>query len=77
MTNSVRASDIATPVRVPKVLAVCEDASVIGAPFYVMERLTGEVITDTLPPALDSSQEHARIADQLVGHMAHLRRWSA
>src|SRR5437764_6121788 len=33
-----------TPVRVPKVLAVCEDASVIGAPCYVMERLTGEVI---------------------------------
>ena len=31
----------ATPVRVPRVLAVCDDESVIGAPFYVMERGPG------------------------------------
>ena len=31
----------ATPVRVPRVLAVCDDLSVIGAPFYVMERGRG------------------------------------
>src|SRR3712207_3457650 len=31
--------------RVPRVLAVCEDPSVIGAPFYVMERVEGHVIT--------------------------------
>src|SRR3954471_2383395 len=34
-------------VRVPKVLAVCDDPSVIGCPFYVMERVEGEVITET------------------------------
>ena len=27
----------ATPVRVPRVLTVCDDPGVIGAPFYVME----------------------------------------
>ncbi len=32
---------------VPRVLAVCDDAGLIGAPFYVMERLAGEVVTDT------------------------------
>src|SRR5579875_1073231 len=42
-----------TPVRVPRVLAVCADAEVIGAPFYVMEHVDGEVITDTIPRALD------------------------
>src|SRR5918912_1153153 len=26
-----------TPVRVPKVLAVCDDPNAIGAPFYIME----------------------------------------
>ena len=41
-----------TPVRVPKVLAVCDDASVIGTPFYVMERVVGEVITEKIPPAM-------------------------
>src|SRR5689334_1209874 len=32
-----------TPVRVPRVLAVCDDPAVIGAPFYVMEQVPGEV----------------------------------
>ncbi len=35
-----------TTVRVPKVLATCEDEGVIGAPFYVMERVHGTVIND-------------------------------
>src|SRR5438270_12144688 len=39
-----------TPVRVPKVLAVCDDTSVIGAPFYVTERVVGEVIAEKIPP---------------------------
>src|ERR1700722_16760958 len=43
-----------TPVRTPRVLAVCDYIEVIGAPFYVMERVPGEVITDKLPPALDT-----------------------
>src|SRR5207302_9274322 len=55
-----------TPVRVPKVLAVCEHTSVIGAPFYVMERIDGEVITTSIPPALDNATERSRIADDLV-----------
>src|SRR5947199_10697185 len=49
-----------TPVRVPRVLAVCEDAAVIGAPFYVMERMEGEVVTGTMPPALDTPAERER-----------------
>src|SRR5579871_3264908 len=32
-------------VRVPRVLAVCEDDSILGVPFYVMEELTGTVVT--------------------------------
>jgi aminoglycoside phosphotransferase (APT) family kinase protein len=37
------------PVRVPPVVAVCEDVSVLGAPFYLMERAAGIVIRDELP----------------------------
>jgi aminoglycoside phosphotransferase (APT) family kinase protein len=55
-----------TPARVPRVLAVCEDAATIGAPFYVMERVAGEVITSSLPPALDDPGERRRIADELI-----------
>jgi len=61
-----------TPVRVPKVLAVCEDPTVIGAPFYVMERLEGEVITEKIPPSLAATDERRRIADQLVDALVEL-----
>jgi aminoglycoside phosphotransferase (APT) family kinase protein len=55
-----------TPVRAPRVLAVCDDPAVIGAPFYVMEQVTGDVITDTMPEPLDSPEQRALIADQLI-----------
>ena len=37
-----------TPVRTPRVLAVCDHAAVIGAPFYVMEKVEGDVVTTEL-----------------------------
>ena len=67
------------PVRTPRVLAVCDDTEVIGAPFYVMERMPGQAITDTLPPALDSEAERDRIADQLIEALVelHAADWAA
>jgi aminoglycoside phosphotransferase (APT) family kinase protein len=61
-----------THVRVPTVLAVCDDPGVIGAPFYVMERVEGEVITETLPLALSAMDERRRIADQLIEALVEL-----
>jgi aminoglycoside phosphotransferase (APT) family kinase protein len=61
-----------TPVRVPAVLAVCDDPQLIGAPFYVMERVDGDVITDSLPAELDNPDERARIADQLIDALVEL-----
>src|SRR5947209_5081419 len=55
-----------TPVRVPRVLAVCEDPGVIGAPFYVMERVHGHVITHALPDELEAEPERRRMAQELV-----------
>jgi aminoglycoside phosphotransferase (APT) family kinase protein len=62
----------ATPVRVPRVLAVCDDAAVIGAPFYIMERIEGEVITSSLPAALDNEPERRRVAEDLVDSLVEL-----
>jgi aminoglycoside phosphotransferase (APT) family kinase protein len=61
-----------TPVRVPKVLAVCDDPQLIGAPFYVMEKVVGEVITNSLPAALDRPSERARIAEELIDALVEL-----
>ncbi|MEO8055970.1 MAG: phosphotransferase family protein, partial [Acidobacteriota bacterium] len=37
--------------KAPKVLAFCEDAGVIGAPFYLMERVRGTILRDRRPPS--------------------------
>jgi aminoglycoside phosphotransferase (APT) family kinase protein len=59
-------SALAGRARVPAVLAVCEDESVIGAPFYVMERVEGHVVTSSVPAALDSPDDRRRIGEELV-----------
>ena len=61
-----------TPVRVPTVLAVCDDTEVIGAPFYVMEEVHRHVITDSLPEALDNPTERRRVADELIDALVEL-----
>jgi aminoglycoside phosphotransferase (APT) family kinase protein len=67
----LRALD-STPVRIPTVLAVCDDPSVIGAPFYVMEKIEGEVLTSELPRPLDNPAERAHIADELIDALVEL-----
>jgi aminoglycoside phosphotransferase (APT) family kinase protein len=50
---------------------------VIGAPFYVMEMIEGDVLTSELPPALED--QAARIGDELIDALAevHAVDWPA
>jgi aminoglycoside phosphotransferase (APT) family kinase protein len=64
-----------TAVRAPRVLATCEDTGVIGAPFYVMERVHGHVITTELPPGFDGGAIGAELIDALVD--IHAADWRA
>jgi aminoglycoside phosphotransferase (APT) family kinase protein len=60
-----------TGVRVPRALVMCEDESVIGVPFYLMERVDGVVIRDELPAWLD--EEHrASVGSELVDALVEL-----
>ncbi len=61
-----------TPARVPRVLAVCEDETLIGCPFYVMERVQGEVIVWETPPALDTPEQRKRIGEQLIDALVEI-----
>jgi aminoglycoside phosphotransferase (APT) family kinase protein len=66
-------------VRTPRVLAACADAAVIGAPFYVMELVEGDVIVDRLPGALDDEADRGRISEELVDALVevHAVDWQA
>jgi aminoglycoside phosphotransferase (APT) family kinase protein len=63
-------------VRVPTVVAACEDDAIIGAPFYLMERVDGVVIRDKLPDWLseDGRDDKARhdLGIDLVDALAEL-----
>lgn len=58
--------------RVPRVLATCADESVIGAPFFVMERVPGEVITSEMPAALSAPEECRRTGEELIDGLVEL-----
>ena len=55
-----------TNARGPEILAVCEDESVLGVPFYVMAEEHGTVVTDSIPDALDTPEERRRTGEELV-----------
>jgi aminoglycoside phosphotransferase (APT) family kinase protein len=61
-----------TPVRVPRVLATCDDKSVVGAPFYLMEELEGTVVTTEIPAPLDTPEGRRGIAEELVDALVEL-----
>jgi aminoglycoside phosphotransferase (APT) family kinase protein len=64
-------------LRTPRVLATCDDEGVIGAPFYVMELIEGDVLTTDLPPALEG--QGAGIGEELVDALVevHAVDWRA
>jgi aminoglycoside phosphotransferase (APT) family kinase protein len=59
-------------VRVPRVLATCEDDEVIGAPFYVMEYVEGHVIGDDEPSVFGTVDSRMRISKELVDALVEL-----
>src|SRR3954470_8307348 len=65
--------------RVPDVLATCDDESVIGAPFYVMELVEGEVVTSEVPEPLDTPAERRRMGEELIDALVevHAVDWQA
>jgi aminoglycoside phosphotransferase (APT) family kinase protein len=57
----------------PRPYFFCEDESVIGAPFYVMERRTGVVLDDTFPDSVEHDEELRRgISGTLVDTLVEL-----
>lgn len=68
-----------TAVRAPRVLAVGDDLSIVGAPFYVMERVNGTVITHKMPPELAGAGEERRVAEEAIDALAeiHALDWQA
>jgi aminoglycoside phosphotransferase (APT) family kinase protein len=68
-----------TGVRTPPVVLACDDESIIGAPFYVMEKVEGDVITSDVPEPLDNPEQRRALADELIDALVeiHATDWRA
>ena len=56
---------------VPKVIALCDDHSILGSDFYVMQRIGGEIFRRDVPENLSSS-DISIMATSLVSGLAQL-----
>lgn len=48
-----------TDVPVPKVYCFCDDSTIIGSPFYIMEFLDGRIFEDPWLPNIDARDRNA------------------
>jgi aminoglycoside phosphotransferase (APT) family kinase protein len=69
-----------TDVPVPHPVVFCDDLSVIGVPFYLMERRRGVVIRDTIPPDIGADlAKRQQVSEAAVDTLAalHAVDWQA
>jgi aminoglycoside phosphotransferase (APT) family kinase protein len=69
LQNAIRAAGFD---RLAEIIAVCEDESVLGVPFYVMRWLDGTVITTSLPTELESPEARFRLGMDLVDTLVEI-----
>ncbi len=58
--------------RLAEIVAVCDDESVLGVPFYVTRFIDGEVVTQELPPGLESHAARRALGDDLVDTLVEI-----
>jgi len=59
--------------KIPKPIIFCEDANVIGAPFYIMERVEGVILRNKIPDGLNLTPAHFnKLSIQIIENLVSL-----
>jgi aminoglycoside phosphotransferase (APT) family kinase protein len=69
LQQAIRAASF---TRLAEIVAVCDDDAVIGVPFYVMRHLDGHVITQHLPPGLETHDARRALGLDLVDTLVEI-----
>jgi aminoglycoside phosphotransferase (APT) family kinase protein len=69
LQNAIRAAGFE---RLAEIVAVCEDETVLGVPFYVMRYLDGHVITGALPVGLETAEARLALGFDLVDTLVEI-----
>ena len=59
-----------TPVPLPETVLACDDERVIGAEFFLMARLDGDVIRDAEPERFGTADARERVGEELVDSLS-------
>jgi aminoglycoside phosphotransferase (APT) family kinase protein len=59
-------------VRLPTIRAVCEDEGVLGVPFYVMDYIDADVVTNELPTGLETEDARRALGLDLVDTLVEI-----
>ncbi len=59
-------------IRLPRILAVCEDEDVLGVPFYLMGFLDGHIVTTALPRGLEAPEARRHLGEELVAALVEI-----
>lgn len=63
-----------TDVPVPKPFLLCEEASIIGTPFYVMEFVEGRIFRDPIAREISDARERTTLFDAMNETLARIHR---
>jgi aminoglycoside phosphotransferase (APT) family kinase protein len=68
-----------TDVPVPRMYLLCEDESVLGTPFYIMEMVRGRIFREPTAPGASDSKERTAIFDAMNDTLAKIHKvdWEA
>ena len=68
-----------TDVPVPRVILLCEDESIVGTPFYIMEKVKGRIFRYPTAPEIASSEERFAIFKSMNETLAKIHQvdWKA
>jgi aminoglycoside phosphotransferase (APT) family kinase protein len=61
-----------TDVPVPEMVLFCEDSTVVGTPFYIMERVKGRIFREAAAPEVTSPKERRDIFDAMNDTLARI-----
>lgn len=61
-----------TAIPAPEPVAVCRDTSVLGTPFYLMERVPGDTLGDEEPERFATPERRRRAGEAMVDTLASL-----
>ena len=75
MSREYKVLSLLEPIysKIPKPILFCEDKTIIGAPFYMMERVKGIILRNNVPKGLEITPEHfKRLSLQIVENLVDL-----